>query len=331
MSNHLLQNDRILSLDVFRGLTMVLMVLVNSLGMRVAYPILLHSEWNGCTLADLVFPSFLFIVGITTVISLKKHLNAERTTEVYYLILKRTIVLFLLGTFINVFPKTIDLSTLRVYGVLQRIAICYLVCAFLYLHTTVRTQVFIFWGILLGYWFFLTQVPMPGIGLSQLNMDRNWVGYIDLLLFSPGHLLYKNFDPEGFLTTIPSIATTLSGLITGSFLLTKLPKQIKCALIGTAGLFFLLLAWLWSYSIPINKNLWTSSYVLWCSGFSLIVFGLCYFIIDVLGYRRWSFPFKIFGLNALFIFIVHVLLLKIQSFFLLPLPNGAQDLSLIHI
>lgn len=145
MDNHLLQNERILSLDVFRGLTMALMVLVNSLGTRISYPILLHSEWNGCTLADLVFPSFLFIVGMTTVISLKRHIKEESKTEIYYSIFKRTIILFLLGIFLNVFPKNVDISSIRIYGILQRIALCYLICAFIYLHTTIRAQIFIFW------------------------------------------------------------------------------------------------------------------------------------------------------------------------------------------
>lgn len=331
MSSHLHQNERILSLDVFRGLTMALMVLVNSLGTRVSYPILLHSEWNGCTLADLIFPSFLFIVGMTTVISLKKHVNEESKVDVYYSILKRASVLFLLGLFINIFPKTIDISTLRIYGILQRIALCYLICAFIYLHTTIRAQIFIFWGILLGYWYFLTQIHMPGAGINQLDIARNWVGYVDQRIFSSSHLLFKNFDSEGLLSTIPSVATTLSGLITGSFLLTQIQKQKKCAIMFAIGLFFLLFAWGWSYSFPINKNLWSSSFVLWCSGFSLVVFSFCYFIIDVLGYTKWSLPFKILGMNALFIFIFHVVLLKIQSFFLLPLPDGTQDIVRVAI
>ncbi|KTD11016.1 putative Heparan-alpha-glucosaminide N-acetyltransferase [Legionella gratiana] len=331
MSTHLLQNERILSLDVFRGLTMALMVIVNSLGMRISYPILLHSEWDGCTLADLVFPSFLFIVGMTTVISLKKHVKEESKREVYYSIFKRTIILFLFGILINVFPKPIDVSTIRVYGILQRIALCYLICAFLYLHTTVRAQIFIFWGILLGYWYFLTQIHLPGVGVNQLSMARNWVGYIDQLIFSPPHLFFKNFDSEGLLSTIPSVATTLSGVIAGSFLLTHTQKQTKCIMMVAVGLLFLLLGWVWNYSFPINKQLWTSSFVLWCSGFSLIVFSLCYFIIDIMRYTKWSFPFKILGMNALFIFIFHVMLLKIQSFFLLPLPDGTQDIIRVVI
>ncbi|QMT60353.1 acyltransferase family protein [Legionella sp. PC997] len=331
MSSNSTEVGRILSLDVFRGLTMALMVLVNSQGTRMTFPILEHAEWNGFTLADFVFPAFLFIVGITTVISLKRHLKVESKTLLYRSILTRTVLLFLFGMFLNAFPSHFDLATVRVYGILQRIAFCYFICALLYLNTSVKTQFFIFFGILIGYWYFLTQIPIPGTGMDQLSMTNNWVSYIDSLLFSPVHLLSKTFDPEGLLSTIPAIATTLSGVLVGHFLLTPINKQKKSMIIIATGILSLLLAWIWSYNIPINKNLWTSSFVLWSSGFSLIVFGLCFFIIDVLGYTKWSLPFKIFGMNALFIFIFHVLLLKIQSMFVVTLPNGAHDVLRVAI
>lgn len=145
MSSNSAETRRILSLDVFRGLTMALMVLVNSLGTRTSYPILTHAEWNGCTLADLVFPSFLFIVGITTVISLKRHVNEESKALLYRSIFRRTFLLLFFGMFLNMFPTHFDLSTVRIYGILQRIAVCYFVCALLYLHTSVKTQILIFW------------------------------------------------------------------------------------------------------------------------------------------------------------------------------------------
>lgn len=314
-------SQRILSLDVFRGLTMALMILVNSQGTRFIYPILDHAEWNGCTLADLVFPAFLFVVGVTTVISLKRPRLGH---EVYGSILKRSILLFLIGLFLNAFPLHFDLATLRVHGVLQRISLCYLICSIIYLNTTVKTQVLIFIGILLGYWYFITLIPMPGISADQLTIAHNWAGYIDSLMLSPAHL-YKNFDPEGLLSTVPAVASTLSGLIIGSFLLSTYPKTKKCYLMIAVGLLCLLLGWMWSWDFPINKNLWSSSYVLWTSGVSLIVFALCFYLIDVLGYTKWAFPFKVFGMNALFIFIFHVLLLKLQSVLLFPLSNGPPD------
>lgn len=331
MGSNSTETKRILSLDVFRGLTMALMVLVNSLGSRENYKILMHVEWNGCSLADLVFPAFLFIVGITTVISLQRHLNDESKAQLYRSILTRTLLLMFFGLFLNIFPKQIDLSTIRIYGILQRIAWCYLICSILYLHTSFRTQIIILVGILIGYWFFLTQIPVPGPGFDQLSMAKNWVSYIETHLFSPRHLLFKNFDPEGFLSTIPAIATTLSGLLVGQYLLTPGSKLKKSFTLITIGILCLFVAGFWNHYFPINKNLWTSTFVLWSSGFSLIVFGLCFFVIDVLGYTKWSLPFKILGMNALFIFIFHVVLLKLQSIFVLTLPNGTQDIMRVAI
>lgn len=323
MSTYSVKSERILSLDVFRGLTMALMVLVNSQGTHFPYAILEHAEWNGCTLADIVFPAFLFIVGMTTVISLRRHANEEHKAELYYSIFKRSLLLFLIGMFINLFPAKY-IYNLRFYGILQRIAICYLVCAFLYRQTSVRLQVIVFIGILIGYWYFLTQIPLPGMVLDQISETSNWPRYVDRLLFSQAHLLGAS-DPEGILSTIPAVATTLSGLLAGSFLLNKMSRSRKCMLMIAVGLLFMSLGWVWSYNFPFNKNLWTSSFVLWTSGVSLIVFGLCFFIIDILGYSRWSLPFKILGMNALFIFVFHVLLIKIQSFFIVTLPNGTHD------
>lgn len=318
-------SERILSLDVFRGLIMALMVLVNSQGTRVIYPILEHASWNGCTLADLVFPSFLFIVGITTVISLRKHINLEGQckAEIYSSILKRSVLLFLFGVLLNAYPY-FNFSTLRIYGILQRIALCYFLCAMIYLHTSIRTQVLILVGILIGYWYFITSVPMPGGIGDPLSRAHNWVLYLDRILVSPAHM-YRDFDPEGLLSTLPALATTLSGLLTGQLLLASFKKQKKYLLMLAIGLLFLLLGWVWGYSFPINKNLWTSSFVLWTSGISLLLFACCFYIIDVLAYTRWAIPFKILGMNALFIFIFHVILLKTQSFFQLPLGNGDTE------
>lgn len=319
-------SQRILSLDVFRGLTMMLMILVNGQGTRFIYPILEHAEWNGCTLADLVFPSFLFIVGVTIVISLKHHLhdNKQPRGNLYHNIFKRSILLFLIGLFLNAFPYHFDMDTLRIYGILQRIALCYLVCALIYLHTKIGTQILIFISILLGYWYFLMEIPLPDGNTHQLNMNHNWVSYIDQLMLSPAHL-YKNFEPEGLLSTLPAIATTLTGLITGGLLISAASQAKKCYLMIIVGILFLLLGWLWNWSFPINKNLWTSSFVLWTSGISLLVFVLCFYVIDISNYTKWTLPFKIMGMNALFIFIVHVLLLKIQSMVLVFLKDGTSD------
>ena len=316
---------RILSLDVFRGLTIVLMILVNSQGTRSPYHILEHVDWNGCTLADLVFPCFLFIVGLSSTISLKIQAQLKSKSALYRGILQRSVILFVLGILLNAIPYHFDFATIRVYGILQRIAMCYLICSIIYLNTSIKSQMLIFLGILWGYWFLLTQIPVPGFGANQLTVEGSWVSYFDQMLFSPAHLFEKLYDPEGFLSTIPSIATTLLGILTGAILVKPLTNLNKFYLMSFIGCTFVLLGWFWDFSFPINKDLWTSSFVLWSGGFALVVFSLCFLIIDILGYTKWTLPLKIFGMNALFAFILHVLLLKIQSMFYFPLRNGHPD------
>lgn len=321
---------RIVSLDVFRGIIIVLMILVNSQAGRLSYPILLHASWNGCTLADMVFPSFLFIVGISIVVALRRHQNTEQSKrKLYQDIFKRTLLLFLLGMFLNIFPRAIDLASLRYFGVLQRIAICYCICSLIYLHSTVRSQIILFMTLLVGYWYWLTQIAVPGFGANVLTPQGSWVAYVDQLFFSSKHLFGKTYDPEGMLSTIPAIATTLSGVIIGYFLMTpctsKSEAQNKChifLLMFVWAIVSLLIGWTWSYYIPFNKSLWTSSFVLWSSGFALLLFSLCYGVIDILGYKKWTLPFKIFGMNALFAFVVHILLLKAQMYLAIRSSSG---------
>ncbi len=262
-----LKNNRILSLDVFRGLTIILMIIVNSPGNQSPYPLLEHANWNGCTFADLVFPSFLFIVGITTVISVQHQVAQYNKRELYQSIAQRSLTLFAFGLFLNVFPHPIHIETLRVYGILQRIALCYFFCSLLYLNTTVRQQLLLFLLILIGYWILLTQIPVPGIGSNQLTPTGSWVSYIEHFVFASPHLLFGNsYDPEGLLSTLPAIATTLAGVLIGQLLLTSLSKQSKYGLMTVLSLVSLILGWFWSDFFPINKNLWTSSFVLWSGG-----------------------------------------------------------------
>lgn len=322
MNSNKNQTQRLLSLDVFRGITIALMIIVNSQASEHPYALLEHVTWNGCTLADLVFPFFLFIVGITTAISLQRHKAVELKWELYQTIFKRSVMLFLLGLFLNAFPYHYDISSLRIYGILQRIALCYLACSILYLNTSIKTQVILFIGILLGYWILLTQIPVPGFGANQLTAEGSWVAYCDQLLFSSQQLYFKVFDPEGILGTVPSIATTLFGVLVGQLLLSSIDKTRKGFVLAFTGCVFLIVAWVGSYSFPINKNLWTSTFVLWTSGWAALLFAFVYLLIDVYGVKRWSLAFKILGMNALFLFIVHVLLLKMQFAIKLQLANG---------
>lgn len=318
------KNKRILSLDVFRGITIVLMILVNSQGNSYPYQLLEHAKWNGCTFADVVFPFFLFIVGLTSVISLNKQKTGTIESDIYWIIIKRSILIFALGLFLNIFPYYYSLGSLRIYGILQRIALCYLVCSIIYLNTTVRTQLLIFSGILLGYWLVMTQIPVPGLGVNQLTETGSWVSYLDQLIFSAPHLFFKVYDPEGFFSTIPAIATTLGGTLAGSVLLASFSYKKKYYVLLLAGFISLSLGWAWSFTFPINKNLWTSSFVLWTSGLALIVFALCFWLIDIRGYKKWTLPFKIFGMNAIFAFTFHVILLKLQFIFHFILSDGTR-------
>ena len=313
------KQPRLISLDVFRGIIVALMILVNSPGNHTAYVWLEHSVWNGFTLADLVFPSFIFIVGVSLAISLSQAKAKHRTfKQLFPKILTRTLILFALGLFLNAFPHHFDLSTLRVFGVLQRIAICYFVAALLFLCTSVSTQAFIMLGLMIIYWLLMTQLP----GSYDLSPEGNFAAFIDTHLFSSAHLYGKVFDPEGLLSTIPAISTTLLGNLTGAWLLSTHSQNKKILHLTMAGFFAIVAGWVWGLWFPINKALWTSSYVLWSGGFSLLILALCYWLIEVKSFKKWSRPFELFGLNAMLAYVLHVIFLKIQASISIQGPTG---------
>jgi predicted acyltransferase len=323
-SNQSSITSRLVSLDVFRGITIALMVLVNSPGNETAFPLLAHSAWNGCTLADLVFPFFIFIVGVSLVLALSKHRQQGYSQKALVLtVLKRSLILFCLGLFINAVPFHMNFATLRVYGVLQRIAICYCAGAVLFLTTRIRTQAIIAAGLLVGYWLVMTLVPVPGYGVASLTPDSNLAAYIDRLVFSSAHLYEKIYDPEGILSTFPAIAGVLLGNLTGAWLQSRFSKPQKMLGLLLAGGLSLLLGWIWSLDFPINKNLWTSSFVLWTTGLGLLLLALCYGLIDIKGWRRWSKPFEIFGVNAIALYVGHIYLLRLQAMIHLPRQDGS--------
>ena len=296
---------RLLSLDVFRGATIAGMILVNNPGDEaVAYWPLLHAEWNGWTPTDLIFPFFLFIVGVSMAFSFGSRL--ERGTprlELLRHVLWRGAILFALGMFLNGFPNHYQLSAWRVYGVLQRIAVCYVISAMLALWTGRRGQIVALVSCLLGYWLLMRFVPVPGFGVPThgfplLDPDRNIVAWLDRKLLM-GHLYEVTRDPEGVLSTIPAIATSLLGLLTGEWLRSGRSARagaLGMAVWGVGGLAAgeVLNAW-----FPINKKLWTSSYVIFTAGFALVCLAACYWILDVNRWRRWATPFLVFGMNAI--------------------------------
>ena len=316
--------NRLVSLDVFRGLTIALMIMVNSPGNQYPYAWLEHSAWNGCTLADLVFPFFIVIVGISTVLGLSS-LQAQGLSNrcLFHSILRRSLYLFLLGILLNAFPYHFHVETIRIMGVLQRIALCYICAAILFLTTGWRIQFVIVIGLLLGYWVLLSAyLPFGYSGSDPLSPEGNLVGYFDRLLLASSHLYTPTFDPEGLLSTIPAIASVLLGNLIGYRLLLSRTKYQQFYWMWLTGVVLLALGWLWQFVFPLNKSLWSSSYVLWSGAWALLIFAGCYFSIEIKLWRRWAVPFALFGRHALLVYILHVVFLKIQGMVVVTHPSG---------
>jgi predicted acyltransferase len=295
------------AIDVFRGITIVFMILVNSIDSSSSYKWLLHSNWDGCTLADIVFPFFLITVGMSAVLKYS-HFQASVNLQ----ILKRTLFLFALGLALNAFPHFQNLDHIRIMGVLQRIAVCYCLASFLCLHTTYKLQAILIIIILLAYWRFNLLYPTNALGIYLENCHQNSVGCIDQLLFSSHHLYQTYFDPEGLMSTIPALATTLIGnLIAYRLLSTESKLEIFFSLIA-AGSLCCLGGYTWSFIYPINKSLWTGSFVLWTGGLGLILFSICIIVMEYTKSSVWFQAFEKIGQHSLIIFVLHVLGLKLQ-------------------
>ncbi|NNE99907.1 MAG: DUF1624 domain-containing protein [Pyrinomonadaceae bacterium] len=294
--------DRLMSLDVFRGLTIAGMVLVNNPGdWSSIYPPLQHAPWHGLTPTDLIFPFFLFIVGISISFALGKRIKNGIGAKIYKKIFKRFAVIFGLGLLINAFPY-FELSTLRIPGVLQRIAVCYLIVSLIFLYTNWKQQTIIAIAALVIYWLLMSFGTVPGCEVATISDKAcNLSAYLDRYILGEAHIwkLGKVYDPEGILSTIPAVATTLSGVLCGSWLKTDRTKTERVSGIFFFGLVLLATGWIWSFWFPLNKALWTSSYVVYTSGAALCFLGACIWLIDLQGYKLWSKPFIIFGMNAL--------------------------------
>lgn len=357
-------NNRLVSLDVFRGMTIAGMVLVNNPGTWSAiYSPLQHAPWHGITPTDYIFPFFLFIVGIAIPIALGKRIREGITSKVYLKILQRAAIIFGLGLFMAAFPlvnlsdsnipmlaKAIamlslmatiyfwlidknreaigaliftavllsgfyfagyslvfnNFATLRIPGVLQRIAVCYAIVSIIFLHFNWKQMTFIGVGLLLFYWILMTLIPVPGCEATTIDDKAcNFAAYLDRLILTENHIWKsaKVFDPEGILSTLPAIVTTISGVLTGMWLKSEKTDTEKCGGMLFFGVVLCAIGWCWNFFFPFNKSLWTSSYVVYTSGLALCFLGFCYWLIDIKGYRKWAKPFVIFGMNALALFI----------------------------
>lgn len=347
-SQGIARSPRLLSLDVLRGLTIAFMILVNNNGNdAAAYWPLKHAAWNGFTPTDLVFPTFLFLVGVSIVFSTDTRLAQGSTRKSLLLhTVRRSIILYLLGLVVNSFPY-FHLNAMRFYGVLPRIAICYLIVGSLYLfNSSWRNKVALMVAALVGYWILMRFVPVPGYGvpghdIPLLDRDANLSAWLDRQVFSAPHLYERTRDPEGLISTIPALATTLLGLLTGIWLRTKRSLNPKTAGVAIAGFSCVILGALWNLSFPINKKLWTSSYVLFAGGLSLLLLALCLWMVDLsqkgslkVDRPRWLMPFLVFGTNAITAYVFSELLQStLSSIHPHPRVNLQQELyrSVLHV
>ncbi len=384
--------ERLISLDAFRGMTIAGMVLVNNPGTWASiYGPLKHAEWHGITPTDYVFPFFLFIVGVAIPISLGRRMVEGVDRGVYLKIFQRAGLIFALGLLMSMIPFLVfsetnlpqivkllimlgfsatlflylaekkrlaavaggataltvlvlwlagtqfvwyDFGTMRIPGVLQRIAVCYLVVSLIFIHTTWKQQTVIGVVLLLGYWILMTAVPVPGCEIASIDSKAcNMGAFFDRVILGVDHMWKagKVFDPEGILSTVPAVVTTISGVLAGTWLIQKDPAVAdeNLPLRKVTGLFFfgtLLLAigWAWSLVFPLNKSLWTSSYVVYTTGLALLTLAVCYYLIDIKGYKRWARPFVIFGVNALALFVFSGIMARMLNLVKVAGPEGKE-------
>lgn len=314
-------SKRYLAVDLLRGLTIAFMILVNDNGSDRAFWALKHAEWNGFTPTDLVFPTFLFLVGASIVFSTESRLARGVTrASLFAHTVRRAVIIFLLGLVVNSAPF-FRLSTMRYYGVLPRIALCYLVIATLYIwvrrpagsaagQPTVWDKVGLLVACLVGYWILMRFVPVPGFGMPGrdvplLDHDGNIVAWLDRQIFSAKHLYEGTRDPEGLLSMIPAFGTTLIGVLAGLFLRSSTRSDSRKALgLAVAGVSGVVLGLIWNPWFPLNKKLWTSSFVLYAAGWSLLILAAFWFLVQVRNYTRGTWVLQVFGTNAIAAYVL---------------------------
>jgi predicted acyltransferase len=300
-------SERLLCLDVYRGLAVAGMIVVDNPGSDdLAYWPIKHADWNGWTPADFIFPSFLFLVGISMVFSFAARIQrGEPRRQILFHAFKRSLILIVIGLFVNASPIIgLDVHTWRFEGVTQRIALCYFAAAILVLWSNRRGTWITLAACLFGYWALLRFAPVPGLGVPGrdipfMDPDRNLVAWLDRKLFM-GHLFNGTHDPEGILSTIGAIATTLIGVLTGYWLRGEKGPGMKAVRMLWVGILSMVAGETWNLWFPINKNLWTSSFVLFSGGFALVFLALLYWVLEIKKWRGlWTMPILVFGMNAI--------------------------------
>ena len=351
------QRERLLSLDVFRGMTIAGMLLVNNPGSWAAiYPPLEHAAWHGWTPTDLIFPFFLFIVGITTHLSLEsRRARGDDESAIMRQVLRRGALIFLAGLLLNGFPfftwgavdgataptfleRVVDrLYHWRIMGVLQRIGVAYTFAALLTLRTTLKQQVTIIATLLFGYWFAMTLVPVPPNGFLGIDVlgspAETLAAYFDRLLLDWGALgnhlwaSSRTWDPEGVLSTIPAIGTAMLGILCGRWIGSSRPLSERLSGMFAVGSIAMMLGLMWHWSFPINKSLWTSSYVLFTAGMAAVALATCMWLIDEHRVAGWTKPFVVYGTNPIVAFVGSGMMARlIYSIF--KVESGGQRISL---
>ena len=317
-----LKTQRYLALDVLRGLTVALMILVNTPGSwSHIYAPFKHAPWDGFTPTDWVFPSFLFVIGNAMSFSLSKY---ESISEAVFLkkVLKRSILIFLIGLFLNAFPFVFrqegelvfkNLANIRIMGVLQRIALCYFFASLILHYLKLKKSIILGSIMLLGYWvimWFFGDQPNP------LSLEHNAALKLDQFIFDDENL-YKGyglpFDPEGLLSTLPAIVNVIAGYAAGVFIQKSGNNITTVFKLGIYGVVMLILAQIWDVWFPINKPIWSSSYVLYSTGWTLLVLSVLILIIEILAYKKWTGIFEAFGKNPLFVFVMSGLVVKLLN------------------
>ncbi|PWS27786.1 DUF5009 domain-containing protein [Pedobacter yonginense] len=338
--------QRLLSLDFFRGLTVAAMILVNNPGSwGHIYAPLEHAEWNGCTPTDLIFPFFLWIVGVSIAFAMSSSkANPSTHSKTIFKAIKRGLTLYFLGFFLAIFSKIINaiidhrsiweaFETVRLLGVLQRIGIVFIISSIVFLKASEKTIFKTLIVILAVYWALMSFVPVPGVGYPNLEKETNLAAWIDRGVLTEAHTWAssKTWDPEGVLSTLPAVGTCLFGVLVGIWMRRKdIDNASKVSWLFTVGILSVVAGLLWDLQFPINKALWTSSYVLYAGGLASIALALCYWLIDVQGYKKFTTPFVVYGVNAITVFFLAGLMPRVLNMIKITQPDGTKTPLLVH-